>query len=297
LYFIPIIVAGFWFGLKGGLAVAAIISLLYFPFAVGGLRNIGEHQFGNLLEIILFSVIGALVGWMQDRELRRQAEQRQEEALIKTGKAVSCIAHDMKTPLMAIGGFAIQLGKSFKTDAKTKKKLQIIIHQTRRLEKMIQDMLRFTKPLELECEPNDLDRFLDETLLLIQEKAMSHEVKVSVEKSACLPSCKFDYHRLQRALLNLIANAIEASPPERNVVLRCDCSNDDQSILFEIEDFGAGLKDMGVNDMFEPFITSKKDGTGLGLSIVKKIVEAHGGVLEYEQKNNGGMIFRMLIVP
>ncbi len=160
---------------------------------------------------------------------------------------------------------------------------------------MVQDMLRFTKPLKLECEQNDLNQFLDETLLLLQEKALSNNVTVTVEKSNCLPSCRFDYHRLQRALLNLVANAIEASPPDRDVVLRCKCGGGDKSVLFEIEDFGTGLKDMGDKDMFEPFITSKKEGTGLGLPIVKKIVEAHGGTLAYEQKTDSGMIFRMVL--
>ena len=295
LYFIPIIVAGFWYGLKGALATAILISLLYFPAAVGQMNNFGEHQFGNLLQILLFNLIGALVGWLQDRELNRQAEKAQEDALVKTGKAVACIAHDMKTPLMAIGGFARQLRKSFDTNSKVNKKLKIIIHQTRRLEKMVQDMLRFAKPLELECETNDLNHFLDETLQLIEEKALLHHVNVTIEKSNYLPCWTFDYHRLQRALLNLVANAVEASPPHRKVILRCNCINENQSILFEIEDFGDGLKDMDDNDMFEPFTTNKKEGTGLGLPIVSKIVEAHGGTLEFEQKADRGMIFRMVL--
>ena len=295
LYFIPIIVAGFWFGLKGGLAVAAIISLLYFPVAVGGLRNIGEHQFGNLLEILLFSVIGALVGWLQDRELRRQTEQRQEEALIKTGKAVSCIAHDMKTPLMAIGGFAIQLRKSIETDSTVRKKLEIIIHQTKRLEKMVQDMLKFAQPLELEYESIDLTSFLEETRHLIQEKALSHKIKLSVVKSSNVSIYQFDYHRLQQALINLLNNAIEASPRNGKVILRCNCRQENKYLCFEIEDFGEGLQGIEDNAIFEPFITSKKDGTGLGLSIVKKIIEAHGGILEYEMKSDQGTIFRMLL--
>ena len=294
LYFVPIIVAGFWFGIKGGLAAAVSISLLYLPVAVGGLINFGGHQFGNLLQIILFNVIGALVGWLQDRERKRQNEKIQEDALIKTGKAVSCIAHDMKTPLMAIGGFAVQLNKTFDADSRIKKKLEIIIHQTRLLEKMTQDMLKFTKPLELECDVNNLEDFLEESFHLTQEKALSHDINVTVVKQNNYSSFMFDYHRLQRALLNLVNNAIEASPRNGDVFIRCDCTHDDRCIFFEVEDFGSGLKDSENVEIFEPFITNKKDGTGLGLPIVKKIVEAHGGVLEFEQKPDCGMIFRML---
>jgi K+-sensing histidine kinase KdpD len=81
LYFLPIILGGFWFGLRGGLSIALIISLLYGPLVLMGSARISAHDFGNIMEIILFNLMGGLLGWLKDRETEQQNRLRQTESL------------------------------------------------------------------------------------------------------------------------------------------------------------------------------------------------------------------------
>lgn len=292
LYFIPIIFAGFWFGLKGGLITSLLVSTFYLPIVIGIPNDFNGHKFGDLSQILIFNVIGFLVGWLQERELHRQTIKSKEDGLIKIGKAVSCIAHDMKTPLVAIGGFTRQIRRTLVDNENIQKKLDIVLKQTQRLESMVQDMLNFSKPLELDCKQNCINSLFDETSLIAGEKARAHNVHISFQLDNDLPFYSFDYYRLQQALLNLINNAIEASPDGGKVYIRCRYNN--KRISIEIEDSGKGLMGQSKDEILEPFFTSKKEGTGLGLPIVKKIIEAHAGVLEYEQKVDQGMVFRVI---
>ena len=293
LYFLPIILAGFWFGLRGGLATALVITALYVPIVIGKPRGLTGHDLGNLLEILLFNIIGILVGWLQDREIIHQQMRRKEEGLAAMGKAVACVAHDMKTPLIAIGGFAQQIRRKLPEEDRTGKKLDIVLQQTERLELMVKDMLGFAKPLDLNCQDDDFNKLLQETILIAEEKARKYHVQLSLQLQDDLPVCSYDSHRLQQALLNLINNAVEASPAGGEVIIRSKM--DTNNLFIEVEDYGEGISTDKMDKILQPFVSSKKEGTGLGLPIVKKIAEAHGGILQYEQRDEKGMVFRIIL--
>lgn len=293
LYFLPIILSGFWFGIRGGLTSSLIITVLYMPFIALKTSGFPGHDLGNFLEIILFNVVGFLVGWLRNREAILQEERRKHQELAAMGKAVACVAHDMKTPLMAIGGFANQIRRKLSDDDKTGKKLDIILQQTARLELLVKDMLAFARPLDLNCQNDNLNDLLEETILIAEEKAKQHKVQLSHQLQKGLLICSYDSHRLQQCLLNLINNAVEASPSGGKVIIRS--KEEMQNVVVEVADSGGGISEEHTDEILQPFVSSKKEGTGLGLPIVKKIVEAHGGVLEYEQQADEGMIFRFIL--
>ena len=293
LYFLPIILAGFWFGLRGGLATALVITALYLPIVIGRPSDLTGHNLGNLLQILLFNIIGILFGWLRDRDIIHQEMRKKEEGLATMGKAVACVAHDMKTPLIAIGGFARQIRRKLPEEDRTGKKLDMVLQQTERLELMVKDMLGFAKPLDLNCQDHDFNKLLQETVLIAEEKARKHDVHLSLQLQDDLPVCRYDFHRLQQALLNLINNAVEASPAEGEVIIRSKM--DTYNVCIEVEDFGEGISTDKTDDILQPFVSNKKEGTGLGLPIVKKIAEAHGGILQYEQRDEKGMIFRIIL--
>ncbi len=293
LYFLPIILAGFWFGLRGGLVVSLVITALYLPVVVGNSSGQLDHDLGNLLEILLFNVIGILVGWLKGREIIHQNMRRKEEGLTVIGQAVAYVAHDMKTPLIAIGGLVRQIRSKIPDEDRTSKKLDMVLQQTERLELMVNDMLIFARPFDLNCQDDDINKLLQETMLITEEKTRTHDVKLSLQLHNGLSSCSFDYHRLQQALLNLINNAVEASQAGGEVIIRSKL--DTENISIEVEDYGEGISADNINEIFHPFFSSKKEGTGLGLSIVKKIAEAHGGILQYERKGEKGMVFRIIL--
>ena len=293
LYFLPIILAGFWFGLRGGLATALVTTTVYIPVVLGKATGLSGHNIGNLLEILLFNIIGFLVGWLQEREIVHQERRRKEEGLAAMGKGVACIAHDMKTPLIAIGGLVQQIRRKLPEEDKTGRKLDVVLQQTERLELLVKDMLAFARPLDLNRQHDKIINLLKETMLVTKEKARKHNVRLSLQLQDNLPLCFYDFHRLQQALINLINNGVEASPAGAEVIIRCTMNTD--TLVLEVEDHGEGISNNKMDEILQPFVSTKKEGTGLGLPIVKKIIEAHGGVLQYEQQDTKGMIFKMLL--
>jgi two-component system sensor histidine kinase HydH len=149
LYFLPIILAGFWFGVSGGMGASLSVTLWYLPFVLALPEGISGHNFGNLIQIILFNIFGLVFGLLFDRQKRQQQKLLEAENLAAMGRAVACIAHDMKTPLMAIGGFVQQVRRKV-ADDKLTTKLDFAVEQVRRLEALVGDMLAFTKPLNLQ---------------------------------------------------------------------------------------------------------------------------------------------------
>lgn len=292
LYFLPIILAGFWFGVPGGVGASLSVTLLYLPYVLALPEGIGSHKFGNLIQIILFNLFGLLFGLLFGRHKRQQQKLLEAENLAAMGRAVSCIAHDMKTPLMAIGGFVQQVQRKM-ADDKLIKKLDIAVEQVRRLEALVGDMLAFAKPLNLQWQQGAVNDLIHEVVMISGEKASRQAVTIATELQEGMPTVEYDAQRLQQALLNLVNNALEASPQGGKVVLRSQANG--TCITIEIIDRGDGIPKERQDDIFTPFVTTKKEGTGLGLSIVKKVIEAHAGSITVSKNSEKGVTFRITI--
>ncbi|MBA3016127.1 MAG: GHKL domain-containing protein [Desulfobulbaceae bacterium] len=292
LYFLPIILAGFWFGIYGGIGASLFVTFLYLPFVLSLPEVITGHNFGNLVEIVLFNIFGLVFGLLRDRQTRQQQRLLEAESLAAMGRAVSCIAHDMKTPLLAIGGFVQQV-RCKVADDKLAKKLDIAFGQVQRLEMLIGDMLAFAKPLHLQRQQGMINSLIEEVVMVSGEKASRHAVTIMTKLQQDLPVIKYDQHRLQQALQNLLNNALEASPNGSEVIIRSKRQGDGISI--EIADMGEGIPTKQQSDIFTPFVTTKKEGTGLGLSIVKKVIEAHNGSIDVTENSEKGVTFRITI--
>jgi len=292
LYFLPIILAGFCFGLRGGLMASGFVTILYLPYIIYHLEGFSKHDLGNFLQILLFMFVGVLIGWLRDREKVLETERRKSDSLAAMGKAVSCIAHDMKTPLIAVGGFVLQVRRKI-DDANLINKLDYASEQIQRLELLIGDMLAFAKPLELNLKQGKINHLIEEIIIITSEKAAQHGVTITSTLEGDIPFVVYDHQRLHQALVNLVNNAIEACPGGSEVTLRCQ--NMENKITLEIVDQGCGIPEDICNDIFTPFVTTKKEGTGLGLPIVKKIIDAHDGYIEIAENSENGATFLITI--
>lgn len=293
LYFLPIVLAAFWFGVYGGMGASLFVTILYLPFVFSLPEGITGHNFGDLLQIGLFNILGLIFGLLMDRQKRQQQRLLEAESLAAMGRAVSCIAHDMKTPLMAIGGFVRQVRRKVDDD-NLARKLDVAFEQVRRLELLVGDMLAFAKPLNLHCQQGTINDLIEEAILVSGEKASQHGVTIVTELQKDMPVIEYDQHRLQQALLNLVNNALEASPNGSEVVIRSQYQ-DATHISIEIADMGGGIPKERHGDIFTPFVTTKKEGTGLGLPIVKKVIEAHKGSINLTENKGKGVTFRITI--
>jgi signal transduction histidine kinase len=293
LYFLPVMLAGFWLGLKGGLVTSLSITILYFPFTIMHWDGFSSTDLNNIIEMVLYNTVAVLIGGLRDREKAMQRRLHEAGRLAAIGKAVSCLAHDLKTPLIAIGGFSRLVHRDLEENSPHRKKLRIVVEETDRLEKMIKEMLDFSRPLELHRSEEDMSEVIRQSLAIISDIAEERKVKVEWQSLQALSLVSVDAARMKQALLNLLMNAIEASSEGETVTVRS--YQKWRKFIVDVSDQGCGVPVDKREDIFSPFFTTKEHGTGLGLPITKKIVEAHNGSLGVLENRQKGAIFRIML--
>ncbi len=213
------------------------------------------------------------------------------ENLAAIGRALSCVAHDMKTPLIAIGGFSKQVQRNIRKSQPDWGKMEIVLKEIERLEKMVKDMLDFSKPLHIQKSLEDISIILEESIVVTKHLAEKKSIELRVEAFTTAPPLLLDRCRMEQVFINLLTNAIEASSEAQTVKIRyCRRGGD---LVVEVVDSGSGIASEIRKDIFLPFFTTRKEGTGLGLPIVKKIIEAHKGSLEVLDNPTKGATFRI----
>jgi two-component system sensor histidine kinase HydH len=293
LFFLPLLLSAFWYGFRGSILVSASIAILYLPFVIGRWRELTPDDIENLLEIMIYIMVAVALGFMRDREMKRQRRLREAERLAAMGSTVSSLAHDLKTPLVAIGGFARQVWKKLPEADPDREPLSLVMRETQRLEHMVQDMLDFSGNLRLNRTPENIPQIAEECLAVVKEIAGEKKVRLQSRIDAQIPSLTCDGMRIKQMLINLLTNAIDSSPEGGQVTVRVGFYGN--GLVLEVIDCGAGIPHPQRHMVFDPFFTTKVHGTGLGLSIVKKIVEAHRGGLEILDNLDRGLTFRVLL--
>lgn len=152
--------------------VASIgVTACYVPFVYWHWQGFSPDDFDRLLSVALYNLLAAIIGIMKDREIVAHERLLQDERLSAMGKSLAAVAHDIKTPLIAIGGFARQLQKKFNDNDPDRQKAETIIRETERLEKMLHTMLDFSRPLELQLYLGSLNELVLNSLLIAAESA------------------------------------------------------------------------------------------------------------------------------
>jgi len=246
-------------------------------------------DFHRLSEGVLYIGIALTLGFLVERERNKQRALVRVRSLAAVGKAVSEIAHDMKTPLMAIGGFAEQVFKKLEPDNPDRKKLGLVIQETAHLESMVKEMLDFGKPIELHFTEIDFNELVSDSVKIAQPMAAENGVGLETDLAPSLPSVLLDASRLKQVLSNLISNAIQASTAGEDVRVRTRVNS--PGVVLEVVDHGGGIAKEYRENIFHPFFSTKRGGTGLGLGIVKKIVETHGGDVFFRANQEKGVTF------
>ncbi len=288
-YLVPLVLAGFWFGLRGGVTAGLAATLLYLPYVLCTHAGQPDFELNDAAQLVIFNLVAAGMGWLRDRDRRRAERMRRDQGLAVLGQTMSGIAHDMKSPLMAIGGFANQVMRGLPANDPARDKLGIVLEQTRRLERLVKDMLDYARPHQAELEPVDVNQFVREIISLARAGAVERKVELRLELDRNAGSVRLDRRLMERALLNLVNNALDASPEGGVVTLRSQRAAG--RLRLEVLDQGPGLPPDRREDLLMPFVTTKKDGTGLGLPIVSRAAEAHGGRLILDDNEEGGARF------
>ena len=294
LFYVPLILSAFWYGLKGSLIVCMSVLIIYTPYMIIQWHGLSPDDFDKLIEGVLFVAIALLLGVLMDREKRQTRALLEAESMAAVGRAVSEVAHDMKTPLMAIGGFASQVTRQLPEKHPQRRKLDIVVKETARLEEMVKSMLEFSRSVDIERSETDLSALVRDSMEVLRNAASEAGVELVAELSSSLGPVQVDQKKIQRVLQNVITNAVQASPQGERV--KVTTSGDQDSVLIEITDHGPGIGEDQKESVFHPFFTTKKSGTGLGLGIAKKIVETHGGKIFFRANQNlPGVTFTIML--
>jgi len=194
------------------------------------------------------------------------------------GEAMAHITHEIKNPLMLIGGFSNQILAAMKVqEEKTVRKLQTIIQEVARLEGFLKDIGRFAKDIQPSKRAFDLNQMIEQVTELFESEFGVHGIQVKLTLSPHCVNVVADPDQMEQVLLNLIKNATEAMP--EGGILSITSILSDQRAIVRIEDSGIGIPKDIIEKLGTPFFTTRKEGTGLGLSICHKILNAHQGSL------------------
>lgn len=215
-------------------------------------------------------------GIVQDLTEAKAAQERvmRSERLAALGRAVAEITHEIKNPLMLIGGFARQILQEA-GEGKSRKKLQIIEEEVIRLENLLADLTEFYRLGGLSMEEIDIVPLVQEVYNLVKDDCEKKNILVTFDRNKESIPIKGDKNRLKQVFLNLVKNAMEAIQDGGNISIKTQETGD--LVKITIADDGCGIPKESQERVFSPFFTTKQQGTGLGLSISKNIIDLHEG--------------------
>ncbi len=230
-------------------------------------------------------------GVIRDITEYKEMEERvlQSERLAAVGNTVTHIAHEIKNPLLTIGGFARQLLKLPALEDKARRKLAIIAEEVGLLEAMVAEMRDFVRRPEAEKRSGQLGVVLREVLELFQDTLEEHHITVRRVEEGPLPLVSFDSKQLRQVLINLVKNAMEAMPLGGELTVTSRVKSEQVEIA--IADTGEGMPPEVAANIFQPYFTTKEKGTGLGLAICQSIIREHGGAILVDSTPGRGSTF------
>jgi signal transduction histidine kinase len=204
------------------------------------------------------------------------------------------LAHEVKNPLSVIRMNMELLHEDFEEIPTPEArraliKIETVNRQCARLETLLNDFLRFTKLSSMELQAGNLNDQIAQVLQFFSTQAEQQNVEVITYLETDLPSIKLDSQTLQAAFVNLIKNALEAMPEGGELVARTRITR--TGVALDLIDTGCGLEANQLINMFKEFYTTKDGGTGLGLPTAKKIIEAHGGIINVQSDVGRGTQF------
>jgi two-component system sensor histidine kinase HydH len=316
--YLPIVLAALWFGWRGGFLLALLTGLIYVVHIRWQLAGHHIHsQTSMVLELVLYLLIGLVVGWLADRQRRTQdrlavaneelqqsfaslrektqalleAEEslRRADRLKAAGEIASGLAHEVRNPLGGIVGAAEILAKP-ETEAQAKSEFAAVLtRETKRLDGVISRFLDFARPAASSKGSSKLRMEIDFVERLTEGPRGKKRVAYNGQHVPEDLTVAMASDPLRQVILNLTLNALSAAPSDSGAITWKAAKDGDQ-IRAWISDNGTGI-DPAIRDrLFAPFVATR-GGTGLGLPIVARLLEEIGGTIEIEQTDGSGTTF------
>lgn len=320
LYIVPIMMAAYWYGIKGGVIVSIVSTILFSPHLFLHWQDPFLDVY-NYVELFLFLLIGGVTGILSQME--RNQRMRYEEAIVRLdeshrklkdqtdilfqteeqlrradrlsalGELSAGMAHEIRNPLGSIKGAVEIIKDDYAPEEAKFEFIQILLKETDRLNHIVQEFLGFAKPKNPEFQFVDLNEAIESVLTLTAQEARKAGVKVEKKLDQAIGKRSLDAGLLKQAFLNLILNAIQAMPAGGQLTVESGLRGNEVEV--RISDTGVGISEENRKKLFSPFFTTKKNGTGLGLAITYRIIENHHGMINVASEPGKGTTFTLKI--
>jgi two-component system sensor histidine kinase HydH len=310
LYYIPLLLAAAWFGLRGGLLAALVCAALYSPHIFLHWAHTQAYQISQAMELAMMFLLGAMAGVLSDRERihRRRAEDlaiERDEALVNLrdtidslrradrlatlGTLAAGMAHELRNPLAAMTGAVEILENELPDQGTSAEFVSILRQEVERLNKVSGKYIDFARPQEPDLRTLDINECIQSAVELLLRSAAKARVEIRFIPAAGIPPALADSVQVHQALVNLLLNGVQSMP--QGGVLEVSVKADKAGVCILVRDHGPGLPPGPAERIFEPFFSTKEGGTGLGLAVTRQIASAHGGRLTADGAPGGGAIF------
>jgi signal transduction histidine kinase len=284
--------AGLVFSALLGVAAIASISIWLRRGVTGihhGLRRMEEDYSFRFRELDgEFGVMARAINQMADRRAALEAGLRRQDRLTALGKVVAGVAHEIRNPLNSIRLTLELLDRRLRRGAATSEEAAAALHEVDRLDRIVGRLLAFGRPGLEDRRLQEVAPLIRHAVRMVEDQCRQKEVRIETH----LPDLRaeLDGPQIEQVLINLLLNAIEASPPRGTVQIQA--RNQEEQVEICVCDSGPGIPDSARDHVFDAYFTTKPDGTGLGLAVSREIVASHGGRIEFET-GQAGTTFRL----
>lgn len=307
LYYIPIVLAAYWFGLRGALTTSIISTFSYPHHGHYHWPDRPFYEMNQYAEMLMFNLIGIVTGILSDLETRQRKKYdqaaselkeayqklqdsfeqiRRSDRLSALGELSAAMAHEIRNPLSSIKGGIEIIEDDFDRHSKKYEFIQIIKKEISRLDKKIAEFLHYARPVPPQKRRENINEIITSVVSLVEKRAEQQGIEIVPVLDSTIPETMMDGEQIKQALLNIILNGIQAITSSGTVTIRSGLDKD--RIHISVRDTGRGIQEEAREKIFDPFYTTKEEGTGLGLSITYQILQAHNGDIVASQPEDGG---------
>jgi signal transduction histidine kinase len=287
LFYIPLVLASFWFGTKPGILVAVIISLFYGPAMI--LRHTKEEM--HLLvyaQIALYLFVAIMMGWLSDRRKKQQDLLLKGERITAIGRAASAVSFEILDIIKSISKTYQRSGGLKKSSANDD-----FFMEVSRLRKLVEALGRFAPSMDHLTLSTDLNDILQHSYTKFKNEAAGKGLRLILQPDPEGCPSMLPRGEITRIYDSLVSNSIDFSHRGQSIILRSKKGG--EACKLQVIDFGPGVTQENEKKLFSIFFTTKEDGYGLSLSSGRKVMRNFGGDVTYESGEEKGAIFSIIV--
>jgi signal transduction histidine kinase len=250
---------------------------------------------------LAYVVYGELIAPLRVKLVESEALVERQEKLASLGMLAAGVAHEIRNPLTAIKAWLFIQQKHLNPGTPEATDAQVIANEITRLENLVKDVLLFARPSDPHFIVAPADKPLRQVQALLGPQLARQNVQLRLAEPSASTHIRIDPEQIQQVLINLIQNAADSISGNGEITLRAKpgtkrlADRSTEVVILEVSDSGKGIPLDVQKRLFDPFFTTKEGGTGLGLSIASRIVEKHGGALQYQTQVNKGTTFGIVL--